>query len=206
MKKLFFGNKPVVSAALAGLFLITHLVGTLFPGVSDALVIYPTNLTQPANWYRFVTYALAAAGGLGYWLYNALLLVFLGNIIEHRMQRKHLTMLILLSVFAAGLCYPIFYHDPYAHLSGMEAPLAGFGFISWGYLTVALVHAFRNRHALSIQARVLILLVGAFCIVNAVNVNQRGLLVAQLATIVVSLVFVTRPGVLLSPASREPAP
>lgn len=203
MKNHLTGNKPVVASALAGLFLVTCLAGMFFPPLNDALMLYPANVTQPANWYRFLTFPLSSAGGLGTWLYNALLLLFMGNIIEHRMKRQHLLALLLLASCTGGLLYASLYRNPYGYPADLEPGIAGPGMISWGYFTAAAIYTFRNMNAVPTPVRVIMLLLAPLIVVSMTTVSHYSVLAADLGAVAATVLLVTRPGVLMPPTAEE---
>lgn len=100
-------EKPIFTIKLITLFLISTIlirtIGILFETeISNYLVLYPSNVSQPLNWYKFLTYPLDSIGLIG-WFKIALIILPAGYIIEKRTAKKNLITITLISIVLGGL-------------------------------------------------------------------------------------------------------
>ena len=94
--------------------------------------LYPSNLHQPWNYYRLFTYPLYVGGGIN-WFQNSLVILVTGYVIEYRLVKKDIYILIGLSSFIGGLIYIILNQEP-----NFIKPIATPSMISWGYLSATI--------------------------------------------------------------------
>lgn len=98
---------------------LTHLLTTLlcawFYNFSAVyLSLRPDHLSEPSNWYRFVTYAMNGFD-LFNTLFNALLLIFLGFLIEEKVGQRNMRILLLPGIILYGLIHTIVHYQKGDH-------------------------------------------------------------------------------------------
>lgn len=137
MKSYLKENKPLVSIILTIVLLGSTLLTMFLPDVGNAFILHKANLSlsQPGNWYRFVTYPLYI-GSINDWLVSSLLLLLMGAVIERRMYKSDIVLFIFLSTVVGGIVFMASSHD--------DLPLAAPGNIIWGYCSATMVLGFRN--------------------------------------------------------------
>ena len=75
--------------------------------LTDRMALRPTDLTQPLQYYRFLTYGFAHASNFNHVLCNMLTLFFLGPLVEQRYSRKEFLWFYLISIIVGGLFWAI---------------------------------------------------------------------------------------------------
>lgn len=91
----------VINAAVQLLNLIlgrdNQLVGFLW--------LKPEALSQPLDWYRFLTYGFAHSQDITHLVFNMLTLFFLGNAVEQKYGRKEFLRIYLVSLVLCGIAW-----------------------------------------------------------------------------------------------------
>lgn len=92
--------------ANVALMLINLVFSNVDNGVVNALLLRPTDLYEPWNWYRLLTYGFVhETEGIGHILFNMLALYFLGQAVEQRYGRWEFLRIYLVTIVAGGLAY-----------------------------------------------------------------------------------------------------
>ena len=177
MREYFKKNLPRLSLVLIVVFFIFNILTQVFQEFSNLLFLYPTNLHEPLNWYRFISYPLYV-GGLLKWLLSSLAFLLLGYLIEHRIKRSYLIGLIILSSIVGGLVYTIInQNDSY------NIPIASPTMISWGYWAAGIVIGIKFFKELNTFEKVILILY-VLSIFN-IDIQNKGFLFGQLSVIIV---------------------
>jgi len=146
------------------------------------VLLYPSNLDEPLNWYRLLTYPLFGAGLLN-WFYNSLAIVFTGYIIENKIKRRELIGLIVLSSIIGGLVFIIINYG-----AEYNSPIASPIMITWGYWSAAIVIGLRNWRTLNPFERIIMVL--CFLSVLIIWHENLGLFIGQLS-VILTIVLLT---------------
>ena len=181
MKEYLLKKRPRIAIYLTCILFISTILLFALPQIGSLIALHPSNLKEALNWYRFLTYPLIV-GGLGPWILNSLALIGYGYIIENRLKRKEIIILIMSSIIIGGVFYTIFnQRDIY------NIPMASPTMISWAYWASAMVIAIRFWNSLNVFEKIIFVL-GVISITSIYNEN-RGFLYAQLLVILFSLFF-----------------
>jgi membrane associated rhomboid family serine protease len=145
-------NIPVISIILVSILFITNILTLYFPFVGDAVLLYPSRIAEPLNWYRFLTYPLYVSGLLA-WIINSIIIVATGFVIESRLNKKEIYGLIVLSTIAGGLGFALMNLNDVNNVS-LAAPVM----ISWGYWSATVVIGLKFWKELKISEKVITVL------------------------------------------------
>jgi len=185
MLQYFKANKPKVSLSLIAVFFISLILTSIFDNLNSVLVLYPSNLAEPWNWYRLLTYPLCV-GSIVNWLHTSIVFILTGFIIEKRLQKKDIILYIFLSSIIGGLVFIIVnQNQPYN--IGLASPII----ITWGYWATALITGIRDWKNLIVFEKVII----ALCILSFLGLFSEdiGLMLAQFsAVILISIMTLTK--------------
>ena len=107
MKTYLKENKPKIALILVLILFLSNILTLLIPGATELIILYPTNISEPWNWYRLLTYSLYV-GGLWTWLHNSLVIVLTGYVVESKLSKGEILILVLLSSIIGGLMFMIF--------------------------------------------------------------------------------------------------
>lgn len=175
MRTYLKNNLPKFSLILIIIFFVTNLLTLLFPRLSSIFLLYTSNLSEPLNWYRFFTYPLYV-GGMINWIHNSLVIFLTGFIIENKLKRKGLIILILLSSFIGGFSFIILNQND--NLS-MATPTM----ISWGYWSATIVLGFKFWKAFNLFEKVIVVL----CLMSIFSIwnDNLGFLIGQILVIII---------------------
>lgn len=133
MKEYLKINRPKISLILIFIFFITNILTVIFPELGGFVMLKPSNLIEPWNWYRFFTYPLYI-GGLLTWLHVSIVIFLTGLIIENRIGKQNMIGLIVISSFIGGLMFIIINQDDLTNRAIVTPTM-----ISWGYWSSAIV-------------------------------------------------------------------
>ena len=177
MKEYLKAHNPKIALWLIGVLFISNLLTLFIRSFGQAVILYPSNLNEPLNWYRFVSYPLYV-GGLLSWLYNSIVLYLTGLIIEIRLTKKPIIMIILSSVIIGGLVAILINQgDP------INRPIASPTMITWGYWSAAIVTGVYHWKSLNLFEKILLglSLLSIFSIQN----QNFGFLIGQIVVIAI---------------------
>ncbi|MFZ0281380.1 MAG: rhomboid family intramembrane serine protease [Bacteroidales bacterium] len=176
MREYFKNNLPRLSLILIAIFFIFNILTLIFQKLGNILFLYPSNLHEPWNWYRFVTYPLYA-GGLIKWFLSSLSFLFLGYLIEHRIKKSDLIGLIIISSVIGGLVFTIInQNDSY------NIPIASPTMISWGYWAAGMVIGIKFLKELSTIEKTILILYALS--IFSIEAQDKGFLVGQIIVII----------------------
>ncbi len=181
MKEYLKTHNPRVTLILIGLLFISNILVLFIPSLRQAVLLYPSNLNEPMNWYRFITYPLYV-GGLLSWFHNAVVLYFTGLIFEVRLTKRPTILIIFISVLIGGLVAIILNQgDP------INRPIASPSMISWGYWSTAIVTGIFYWKSTNLLEKIIL----GLCIVSLLSINNpdHGFLIGQIVVIVVIAVI-----------------
>ncbi|MFP4556796.1 MAG: rhomboid family intramembrane serine protease [Bacteroidales bacterium] len=168
-------KRLMISLVLVTLLFVSTILTLIFPRLGEILLLYPSNLHEPLNWYRLLTYPLFG-GGLLNWIYNSLAIVLTGYIIENKIKRQNLIGLIILSSIIGGLVFIIInYGDT------QNSPIASPTMISWGYWSATIVIGLRNWRILNLFEKIVMIL----CFVSVLIIwhDNLGFFIGQVSVI-----------------------
>jgi membrane associated rhomboid family serine protease len=176
MKTYIKSNKPKISLILISVLFISAILTLFIPKLDDVILLYPSNLYEPWNWYRFITYPLHV-GGLLAWVHNSLIIVLTGFIIENKLKKQDLIGMILLSSIIGGLVFVIInFGDTY------NTPIATPSMISWGYWSATIVIGLKYWRTLNLFEKIVMIL----CFLSILSIwnDNFGFLLGQLSVII----------------------
>ncbi|RIJ46265.1 rhomboid family intramembrane serine protease [Maribellus luteus] len=185
MKAYIKSNWPKLSVVLVGLFFITGILSLTIPAFGKMVLLYSSNLAEPLNWYRLLTYPLYG-GGLLNWAHNALVMVLTGFILENRISKKEILAIIVLSAITGGLLF-IFLNQN----AGYDLTVASPVMISWGYCSATIVIGLKCWGRLNVFEKVVVIM----CLASLLSVwnDNIGFLVGQISVItIIGLVTLIR--------------
>jgi len=148
----------------------------------NIVLLRPTDLHDPKNWYRFLTYPLYI-NGLRTWLIVSISLFFFGGIIEKRLSSKFIITLIFFSTLFGGLIYAIINQE-----HTIPLPMGTAHMISWGYWASAIVIGLKFRKELNLIEKILLSL--SFVGVFFISRDNLGFFIASLS-VIVSIILIT---------------
>jgi len=146
-------------------------------------MLYPSNLGEPWNWYKLITYPLYV-GGLITWFLISLAMLCYGYIIENRVKRTDLFGLILISSIVGGLICMIFNQN-----NEFDVPIASPSMIAWGYWAATIVIGLKYWKSLNLFEKI-VLGLGFLSILNIWNDNF-GFLLGQIIVIILIMILTT---------------
>ncbi len=163
--------------------ILIRTIGMLFEKeISEYLILFPSSLSQPLQWYRFLTYPLDSNGLFG-WLRIALIIFPAGYIIEKRTHNNTLVIIILISALVGGLFFTLINYG-----NGLNRPVASAGLIAWGFWIAAItcgILQWKDLNRIE-KAIVILFLLSIF----SFNHSDFGYFVAQIGVIAIVLAFV----------------
>jgi len=181
LKQYLKEELPKISLGLIIMFFISNILTLYAARIGNAFLLYPSNLYEPLNWYRLLSYPLYVGGGLS-WLHNSLVIFLTGYIIESRIQKKDLFVLILLSSIIGGLSFVIFNQGDYHN-----APIASPTMISWGYWSMCVIVGLKYWRTLNIFEKIIVIL--CFASILSLGNDNFGFFIGQLCVIVGIAIF-----------------
>lgn len=183
MKEYLKSHNPKIALWLIGVFFISNLLTLFITSFGQVVLLYPSNLHEPINWYRFISYPLYV-GGLFNWLHNSIVLFMTGLIVEPRFSRKAILLIILLSVLVGGFVAIILSQgDP------INRPIASPTMISWGYCSAAIVTGIFCWKSLNLFEKIAL----GLCLLSIANMQNQdfGFLIGQMSVIALVGLFST---------------
>ena len=181
MKEYFKSHRPKVSLILISVFFITNIVTLVLPEISGFIMLKPSNLREPWNWYRFFTYPLYV-GGLLTWFHVSLVIILTGLVIENRIGVQNTLGLIVLSSFIGGLMFVIMNQGDLTNRA-IAAPIM----ISWGYWAVAIIIGLQFWKQLNVFERIVIIL--CFLSIFGIISDDLGFTIGQISVIIVVMIL-----------------
>lgn len=178
MKKYFLDNLPKISLYYLGFIFCMFIVSIIFPSLFEAIVLYPINIVEPLNWYRFITHPYFIGGFYNFLLISIFLIIF-GIQIERVLNRNQIITVILISSILSGLVFATLNYN------FNNIPLAGCFIITWAYSGIALVLGIKNWKNLILFEKIVII----FCFVSIFDIfefNQMSFI-----NLIIQLTFVT---------------
>lgn len=175
-KSYFKRNLPKISLILVSIVFVTTVLTLFIPGLRGFIILYPSNLHEPLNWYRLLTYPLFG-GGLLIWIHNSIVIVLTGFIIENRLKKADLIGLILLSSIIGGLLFIIINQG-----DNYNIPIVSPTMISWGYWSATIIIGLRYWRTLNLFEKIVLIL----CFLSILSIwnENTGFLTGQIAVII----------------------
>ncbi|MGV8091395.1 MAG: rhomboid family intramembrane serine protease [Mangrovibacterium sp.] len=182
MKTYLKSNRPEISLILIMVLFLSNILTLFIPKLSEIVLLYPSNLFELLNWYRLITYPLYV-GGLLTWIYNSLVILFIGFIIENKLKKQDLIGLIILSSIIGGLIFMIINHG-----KSYDIPIATPTMISWGYWSASIIIGLRFWRTLNLFEKIVIIL----CFLSVISIENEnfGFLLGQL-TVILTIAILT---------------
>jgi len=177
MREYFKNSLPRISLILIAIFFVFNIFTIVFQGLGDTLFLYPSNLKEPLNWYRFITYPLYV-GGLTKWFLSSLAFLLLGYLIEHRVRRSDLIGLIILSSLIGGLVFTIINQN-----DSHNIPIASPTMISWGYWAAGMIIGIKFFKELNTFEKIILILYALS--IFSIQAQDKGFLVGQIIVIII---------------------
>ncbi len=176
MKTYIKNKKPKISLILILILFISNILTLFTPNLSDSILLYPSNLSEPLNWYRLITYPLYV-GGLTTWFLNSLVFLLTGFIIESKLLKKDMIGLIFLSTVIGGLVYIILNQNDINNIA-----IASPTMISWGYWSATIVIGLKYWRTLNLFEKIIMIL--CFLSVLIIWNDNFGFFLGQLSVII----------------------
>ena len=174
-------NFPKATFILVLLLFIANQTTHAFPALGKYLLLFPSDLKDPLNWYRLLTYALFVFG-IKNWLYISIPVILIGFIIEHRVKPYFVPGLIVLSAIVGGLMFAISSQgDP------DNIPLGSPTMISWGYWAAAIVVGLKNLKNLNLFEKIVISLL--FISVLSLWPRDLSLFFGEITVVIVTVIL-----------------
>jgi membrane associated rhomboid family serine protease len=174
MKQYLIENRPRFTITLVLILLISGILTTFLPWISNLIILNTNNLTQPSNWYRFFTYPLIV-GGLFNWLWNSIVLLLTGYVFENRTTKGYMIAICLISTFIGGMIYSIFNQ-------GTLIGLIGPSIISWGYISAIIVCGLKFWKTLNVYEKV-ILILSMISLLSIIAPENIGIILSQIIVV-----------------------
>jgi membrane associated rhomboid family serine protease len=188
-------EKPNLTIKLLLLLLISTILiqtGGMFIEIEIArfFMLYTSNLYEPLNWYRFLTYPFA--GSLFSWIGVTSVILPAGYIIEKRTCKRNLVLIILISTILGGLLFTLVNRN-----DGLNRSIASPGLIAWGFWITAITCGIINWKLFQkIEKAIIIFFVLSVFKFDHADfgyfIAQIGVVAAVLAFILVFKVFVRK--------------
>lgn len=112
----------------------------------ELLALVPGRAFTPLYWYTFLTFALLH-NGLLYWLFNSLLLIAIGVVIEHRLSLRCLAAIIFVGPATGVIAFSL--------ASKPESLVLGAGFVVNAYMGAFLGYTFKYGSTYRLWAKLL---------------------------------------------------
>ncbi len=187
MIKYLKSNSPKVTLILILTLFISNILCLFIDSIANNIVLYPSNLTEPWNWYRLLTYPLFV-GGLSSWIFISIVIFFTGLIIERKLKRIEIIRLIFISSFVGGMIFTIInYGNEYCR------PIASPIMILWGYFGATLVIGFKYWNSLNLFEKIIIHL--CFLLILMIYNNNFGFLIGEIS-VIITIMIITIKGLL----------
>ena len=182
MKKYVKNNLPRISIILVSILIVSYILTLIFSGIKELVVLYPSNLIEPLNWYRFLTYSLYS-GIIQDLIHNCIGIIITGFILENKIKKNDLIILILMSILVGGLSYAIV-----SNYDNNNIAIASAVMISWGYISGTIIIGLKHWRTLNLFEKFIIILsiISVFGIWNA----HFGFFMGQLFVCIVTGLFI----------------
>jgi membrane associated rhomboid family serine protease len=181
MKDYLLTKRPRIAIYLILILFVSNIITLIFSEIGNIVMLYPSNLGEPWNWYKLITYPLYV-GGLVTWFLNSLAILCYGYIIENRLKKTDLVGLILISSIVGGLFFIVFNQN-----SEFNVPIASPSMIAWGYWAATMVIGIKCWKSLNLFEKIIFIL-GFFSILSIWNDNF-GFLLSQIIVIVLIMIL-----------------
>ncbi len=181
MTHIIIIKRLYISTCLVIILFISNIITIFIPKIGYFVLLYPTNLFEPWNWYRYFTYPLYV-NGLINWLLNSICILCYGYLIEKRMKKSDLIGLILISTIIGGLLYTII---TYHNLGYM--PIASPTMISWGYGAASIVAGVKFWKTISLVEKIIFAI--CFLGIFSLYTDNLGILLSQISVFIIALSF-----------------
>ena len=160
MKNYLIKQRPRISLILILILFVSNIITLTFYDTQKYILLFPSlDLFEPWNWYRLITYPLYV-GGLIAWFHNSLVIVLTGYIIENRLKKQKIIVLIFLSSIIGGLIYVLLNRD------NPLVPIASPTMITWGYWAAAIVIGLNHWKSLILFEKIVL----ALCLLSILSV------------------------------------
>ncbi len=182
MKDYLLTKRPRITIYLILILFVSNIITLISSRIGAFVMLYPSNLGEPWDWYKLVTYPLYV-GGLATWFLNSLAMLCYGYITENRIKKKDLVGLILISSIVGGMFFMIFNQT-----NEFNVPIASPSMIAWGYWAATIVIGIRYWKSLNLFEKI-VLGLGFLSILNIWNDNL-GFLFSQVI-VIISIMILT---------------
>jgi membrane associated rhomboid family serine protease len=181
MKNYLLENRPRISLILIIVLFVSNILTLVISQLYNIVLLFPSNLSEPWNWYKLITYPLYV-GGLKTWFLNSLVIILTGYIIESRVKKADMIGLILISSIIGGLFFILLNQS-----NEFNAPIATPTMISWGYWTAAIVIGLKYFKSLNLFEKIVLFL--CFLSIFSLWNDNFGFLIGQIGVIVTVLII-----------------
>ncbi len=150
MKEYLITERPRITIYLILILFVSNFITLIFAQIRRLVMLYPSNLGEPCNWYKIITYPLYV-GGLFIWFLNSLALLCYGYVIENRIKRNDIFGLILISSIVGGLFFMIFNQN-----NKLDVPIASPSMIACGYWAATIVIGLKFWKSLNLIEKIIL--------------------------------------------------
>jgi len=173
--------RPKLTLWFITILFFSGLILAFFSQLGEYTILFPSNLKQPWNWYKLITYPFAGVGLLN-WLTNSLVLILTGYIIENHIIRSDMIKIIILSSVIGGLIFIIFNQND-VYNRGIASPTM----ISWGYWAATIIIGVKFWRELNLFEKIILIL--CFLSITSLFFEDIGFLLGQIAVIICIMTF-----------------
>lgn len=153
-----------------------------YDNLTDYLILFPSNISEPWNYYRFITYT--AYSGMAYWFYNSISFLLAGYVIEKRIMKKGIIILTLFSAIIGGLTCIIVNRNDELNLG-----VAGLTMISWSFGAAAIVCGLKYWKELKLFEKI-ITIVFMMGVIFIDFENDAGVVCGQIVVVIMTIISV----------------
>lgn len=181
IKNYLINNRPGISLLLVKIFFMSTLLTFLIEELHQTILLYPQDIKNIWTWYKLLTYPFYVNGLLN-WLYDGIAIIIAGYIIEHRVSKRKVIALIVLSSIIGGLIYSIInVNDP------LNSPIGSPTMIAWGLLSCAFILIIKKIRSSILFEKIV---AGLFIVsLLSIEVIDYGLLAGQIAVIIFGILY-----------------
>jgi len=177
LKKIDFSK---VSLLVVIVIFALNITSKFISGLDDFFLLYPSNLEEPLNWYRFLTYSFG--GGIDTLLEYSALIIMASLIMENKIKSKELIFLSVISVVIGGVIYAVISKD--------NIPITSSGMLFWGYAGAAFSIAFINYTILHKYQKYLLFILFLSTLGNVVFSLGNSYKLASFCVLITSMVVI----------------
>jgi membrane associated rhomboid family serine protease len=181
-KEAFIKYKSSITLILIIILIISGIISSLFPSISKYMCLYPSNLNEPRNWYRLITYSFYLEP-INTWFVHSFSILLFAYFIEIKLKKVEMLALIMLSSIIGGLFFMIFNQNIF-----FAFPIGSPSMIEYGYWSASLVIGIKYWKTYTIFEKIVLIYI-LLCVVNIYNSNP-GIFAGHIFVTVIILILI----------------